>query len=447
MAEDKRKVEQAKKIASKSSNEVRTIYESIEETVFKFFRWISSIIDRLFYSKKYTGLFALLLACLSYFVVTYDNSSAAALSSSKTLSNVSISARYNSESFELLGAPSSCEIVLSGEAANVTNAATKKGYCSINLEGYTEGTHTVKMTASGYGDSVSAVVNPSEVSVTLKKKTTMQFDLSYDYINQNALDSKYILSQPTFLSGSKINIRASQDTLNSISLVKALIDVSGQTADFEIEAPLVAYDKNGKVVDAEIVPSTVTAQVKVSSPHKSVDIKLRPTGKAPEGLAVDSVSMDHQTTEIYASEAILATINEVYVDFDLSTITNEAEIILPVSLPANVSSSDVTMVNVKVELAEVTTKTIKDVSLQYKNNNNNLAVSAIDVDKVDVIVTGSQANLDAFDDESVSVYFDCEGIEPGTYELPLVIECDSNPYVSFALSKNVVNITFVEAGE
>lgn len=446
MAEDKRKVEQAKKIASRTSDS-KTIYESIEEAIFRFFRWTSYVIDRLFYSKKYTGLFALLLACLSYFVVTYDSSSAAALNSSKTLTGVSISARYNSESFELQGVPNSCEVLLSGEAANVTNAATKKGYCSINLEGYTEGTHNVKMTASGYGDNVNAIVTPSEVSVTLKKKTTMQFDLSYDYINQNALDSKYILSQPTFLNGSKINIRASQDTLNSISMVKALIDVAGQSDDFEIEAPLVAYDKNGHVVDAEIVPSTVTASVKISSPHKSVDIKLNPTGKTPEGLAIDTVSMDHQTTEIYASEAILATINEVYVDFDLSTITGDTEIMLPVSLPANVSSSDVTMVNVKVELAEVATRTISGVSLQYKNNNNNLAVSSIDIENVDVIVTGSQSNLDAFDDESVSVYFDCKDLLPGTYELPLIIECDSNPYVSFALSKNVINITFVEAGE
>lgn len=445
MAENKNKVEQAKKIASKSSSDVKTVYESLEEVILRLFRWVSSIIDR-FFSKKYAGLFALVLACLSYFTVTYDSSNNTTLSSSKVLSNVSISSRYNSESFELSGVPSSCEIVLTGEAANVTNAASKKGYCSIDLEGYTEGTHTIKMTATGFGDNVNAVVSPSEVTVTLKKKTTMQFDLSYDYINQNSLDSKYILSQPTFLSGSKINIRASQDTLNSISMVKALIDVANQTKDFEVEAPLVAYDKNGKVVDAEIVPSTVTAAVKLSSPHKTVDIKLKPTGKVPEGLAIDTVSMDHQTTEIYASEAVLATINEVYVDFDLSTITGASETMMPVTLPANVKASDVTMVNVVVTLAEIDTRTIEGVKLQYRNNNNNLAVSSIDFDRVDIEVVGSNSNIEDIVEESIVVYFDCKDLQPGTYELPLYVEYEGNPYINLNLSKGVITITFVEAG-
>ena len=87
------KLETAKKIASKNSGASQ--YETIEENIFKFFRWISSLIDRLFFSNRYLGVLALLLACLAYFVATYD-SSATALSSSKVLNNVAINPRYNS---------------------------------------------------------------------------------------------------------------------------------------------------------------------------------------------------------------------------------------------------------------------------------------------------------------------------------------------------------------
>ena len=198
-----KKLETAKKIAAQGSN--RGQYETIEENILKLFRWVSSLIDRLFFSTRYLGLFALLLACLAYFVATYDSSSNV-LSSSKMLSNVSINARYNSETFELSGLPSACEIVITGEAANVNNAASKKGYCQVDLEGYTEGTHTVKMNAVGYGDNVSTIVSPSEVTITLKKKTTRQFDLTYDFINQNQMDSRYILTEPAFAQGTKINI-------------------------------------------------------------------------------------------------------------------------------------------------------------------------------------------------------------------------------------------------
>ena len=78
--------------------------------------------------------------------LTNENNLITSLSSSKTLNNISVSARYNSESFEVSGLPTGCSIVLTGEAANVNSAATKSGYCLLNLEGLTEGTHTVKTT-------------------------------------------------------------------------------------------------------------------------------------------------------------------------------------------------------------------------------------------------------------------------------------------------------------
>ena len=442
--QDKR-VENAKKIANKNVAS-KSVYEWMEENILKFFRWVSGIIDRLFFSTKYSALFALLLAGLAYFVATYDNSSTA-LTSSKVLSNISVNSRYNAESFELSGAPAACEVVITGEAANVTNAAAKKGYCQIDLEGYTEGSHTVKMSAVGYGDNVNTVVAPSEVTVTLKKKTTMQFDLTYDYINQNLMDSKFILGSPVFNQGSKINIRASQDTLNSIALVKALIDVSGATGDFETEAPIVAYDKNGKTIVAEIVPEKVGVSVKVSSPSNEVAIKLKPQGQAPAGLAIDeAVITDHQTTRIYGPQSVIDTISEVYVNFDMSTITENAnlEIILPISLPNGVNASDVNVVNVKVTLAPIESKQIDSIPLNAINNENNLGISEIDFKDVSVVTSGSAANIEKVEPGDIYVYFEMPE-EPGVYDLPLFVKSDNNPYVSFELQNASVNVTIVEA--
>ena len=439
------KLNTAKKIASRTKN-TRTAYDSLEEGLLRIFRWLSSIIDRLFFSKKYLSFFALLLACLSYFVVTYDSSSLTALSSSKTLTGVSINPRYNSETFEISGVPNSCEVVITGEAANVNTAAAKKGYCQINLEGYTEGTHNIAMSAVGYGDNVNTIVSPSTVTITLKKKTTMQFDLSYDYINQNELDSRYILSIPSFASGTKINIRASQDTLNSIVMVKALIDVAGQSGDFESEAPLVAYDKYGKAVNAEIVPSSVVANVKVTSPSKEVEIKLNVTGSTPNSLAINEVLMDHESTIIYGQQNIIDNISEVYVDFDLSNVTSTKEIMLPVILPTGVRASDVTMVNLSVSLTDAQSIKIDNIPIEYEDNNNNLAISDVDATVVTAIINGSANNIDKVKAEDISVYFSMKDLEPGTYALPLTVVNKANPYVSIELEKQDINVTLVKAG-
>ena len=438
------KLETAKKIASKSANVGQ--YQTIEGNILKFFRWISSLIDRLFFSTKYLGLFALVLAGLTYFVATYDSTNTS-LSSSKVLSSMPINARYNSETFELTNLPSACEIVVTGEAANVNNAASRKGYCQVDLEGYTEGTHTIKMNAVGFGDNVSTIVSPSEVTITLKKKTTRQFDLTYDYINQNQMDSRFILGSPTFQQGTKINIRASQDTLNSIALVKALIDVSGQTGDFSIDAPLVAYDKNGQAVNAEIVPSHVTANVSLSSPSIEVPIVLVPTGQVPVGLAIDDAQItDHQTTRIYAPDSVLNNIKEVTVNLDMSSVTEnvDKEIMLPVNIPDGVSASDVTVVNVKVSLSTIENRTIDNLQLNAHDNYNNMAISEIDLTSVSVVISGSQKNIEAVKADDIEVYFVMPE-EPGTYNLPLYVTINNHPFVNAVLEKANVNLTVVEA--
>ena len=439
------KTENAKKIANKTVAG-KSAYESMEENVLKFFRWISSIIDKLFFSPKYSAVFALLLACLAYFVVTYDNTNTT-LTSSKVLNNVSINSRYNSESFELTGAPTACEIVITGEAANVTNAAAKKGYCQIDLEGYTEGTHTIKMSAVGYGDNVTTVISPSEVTVTLKKKTTMQFDLTYDFINKNLMDTKFILGTPTFNQGTKINIRASQDTLNSIALVKALIDVGGATGDFETEAPIVAYDKNGNAIVAEIVPEKIDVTVSVSSPSNEVAVVLNPVGQAPSGLAIDTAQItDHQTTRIYGPHSIIDTISQVFVNFDMSTVTENAnlEMILPITLPNGVNASDVNVVNVKVTLSTIENRVVENVPLNAINNTNNLGISDISIKQIGVNVSGSANNIGAVKAEDINVYFEMPQ-EPGTYDLPLHVEAKNHPYVNVSLDNAEVHLTVVEA--
>ena len=442
------KLKKAKKIAEKYKDN-GSFFDNIMAYLLKIYRWLSSIVDKLFFNRSYSAIFALVLAIILYGAVNLDSDSLnTALSSSKTISDVTVTTRYNSESFELSGVPTACEITFTGDAANVNNAASKTGYCLINLDGYTEGTHTVDLVASGYGDNVKTIISPSQVTVTLKRKTTAQYDISYDFINTNQLDSKYILGTPTFSTGSsKVNIRASQDTLNSIALVKALIDVSGQTSDFEVDAPLVAYNAKGEVVDAEIVPSTVKASVSITSPHKSVPIKLNVTGEAPSGFSLESVTMDHQTTEIYASEDVLAKVEEVYVNLDLSTITSDAEVIQPVVLPTGVNASEIEMVNLKTTLGKSVTRTIDDLNINSANNDNNYGVSYADTLKVSVTVTGTQSNVDAVSASDFYAYVDFAGLEPGTYDLPVEVKNNSSAYVSVEVNPKSLNITIVNQSE
>ncbi len=436
------KTELANKIA-KQSKKVAHTYEHIEDASMRALRWFSSFIDKVLFNRRYGKIVALVLAVLMYALVNYDSGStvySSGLNYSKNVSDVAVTAKYNTDTFELSGLPTSADITITGDANNVTSSANSKGTVVANLEGLTEGTHTVTLTAEGYGSSVDVKINPSTAVITLKKKTTQQFDLSYDFINQDKMESIYSLGTPQF-EYTKVNVRASSDTLNTIAFVKALIDVSGQTADFTLDAKLMAYDSSGQPVAADIVPSTVSVTVPVTSPNKTVPIEVEVSGVVPDNQAIAGITMDQQTVTIYGPESVLGQIENVVVTLDASTITKDSTILRPIALPTGVNSSNINQITINVTLGERVSKTIEGVKIQYKNNTKNYKASQPNNQTTtSVTVYGTQENVDAVTADNITVYVDMKDAVPGLQEFPLQVDQPSNGLVTYELTQSTYQL-------
>ncbi len=444
---DDDKTRRANQIAAQSQRAVNDTYQHLLDWVMRIVRWFSSLIDKTLFSRNHwMEMFVpLFLAVMMYFVVNYDSTLALytnPLTTAKTLSNVSVTAKYNTDTFELSGLPSSAEVTITGDASNVTSAANAKGMVVADLEGLTEGTHEVKLTTEGYGDSVSVKIDPSNVYITLKKKTTQQFDLSYDFINLEKMDSIYSVGLPVF-EYQKVNVRASKDTLDSISFVKALIDVSGQTSEFTQEARLIAYDVNGQPVNADIFPNTISVTVPVTSPNKTVPIEVEVTGEVPEGKAISSISMDQQTVTIYGAESVLGQIDKVIVTLNASTITKDSTLLRPITLPTGVNSSNINQITMNVTLAEGVSKVIEDVNINYRNNVNNYKASQPDnITTASVTVFGTEENVEKVTADMIYVYVDMKDAKPGINEFTLQVEQPGNGLVRYSLvnSSYILNV-------
>ena len=438
---------------NKKRNSVKNAYTSFVNRILRIFRWFSNIFDRLIYSHGALVVIAITaVVCLSIYLTTGTNT---VVSSSKTLNNVATSAIYNSETFELTGMPDSCNVTIIGDSASVTTASNRSGSCVANLEGYGEGTYNVTINATGYGDSVSTVVEPSQVTLTLKRKTSIEYNVSYDFINQNQMSKKYVLGTPTFADGSdnKVYIRASEDTLKNIAMVKALIDVAGKTESFTVDAPIVAYDASGNVINADISPSTVTMNVEVTSPSKTIPIVLKTTGSLPAGKSINSITLDSQSTVIYGSSDKLASVDSINVTLDLSSITSDSNSIsLPVTLPDGVNTSDISIVNVTVTLADSSTKTITGLPILYKNNTNNYGTEYVrdtsgnDITNATITITGASSVIDSLTADDFNVYIDLNGISTGNVTLKLNVECtsDKESLISYTVEPIEVMLNLVE---
>ncbi len=419
-------------------------YENFENSLIKVFKYFSSFIDKILFNKAFAPLISLFFAIILFASVNSTSIFTSPLRSSIEIDSVPIELRYNNETFEISGQPENCKIILIGDASNVNNAANNSGKCLINLENYTEGEHKIKLDSIGYGSNVSVRIEPSEAVISLKRKTTNKFDVSYDFINADKLDGKYILQIPSF-DTNQVNIRASKDTLNSIAFVKALIDVSDVSASFSKEVNLIAYDKNGEPVRAEINPNKILAEVKVTSPNKRVPIILNTTGEIPNNLVIQEILMDHQSVTIYAPENELSTINYVTVDFDVSTLNRDSNLVLPIILPNNATSSDVTRVNLDIKLAEKTTRTISNVPINYENYDSRFTLSAKNnKSSVDVEVVGALKNIETIKAEDIYVFFDLKDLGEGEHNVRLQIRNNNNSFVSYILKENTIDISLKE---
>ena len=430
------KTELANKIAKQSSR-VADSYRNFENVLYRIIRMFSSFIDKILFNRKHGKLVAFVLAVIMYISVNYNTVQSVytnTLRSSRQIPNVPVEVNYNSDTFEVTGVPTSANITITGDATSVTSAVgSKDGKVIADLEGLTEGTHEVRLSGEGFGNSVNVVVDPTTVVVTLAKKTTQQFNISYDFINQDRMEDVYSPGTPEF-EYTKVNIRASKDTLDSIAFVKALIDVSGQNADFEQDAKLIAYDSSGNPVNADIVPNTVHVKVPVTSPNKSVPIKVQVDGTVPDGKAIDAITMDQQTVTIYGSDTVLANIDNVSVTLDASTLTQDSTVLRPIILPAGVSSASISQVTMNVTLGDAVTKTVAEVPINVKNNVNRYKASQPDnITTVSVEVTGTQANVDAIKPDKINVYIDMSDAKPGLQEFTLHVEQPTGGLVQYIL--------------
>lgn len=443
--EQKEKTELANRIA-RQSKKVASTYEHIENGLFKIFRIFSTWIDHLIFNPKYTKIVSLAIAILLFITVNFNSSSSIfdqPLTSAREISNMNVTAVYNSDVFEVSGIPESANVTVIGDSANVTSAINIGGNVVVDLEGLTEGTHQVKLSTEGFNNNVDINIEPSDAIITLKKKTTREFDISYDFINMDKMNSIYSLGTPEF-SYTKVNVRASKDTLDSIAFVKALIDVTGASGDFSQTARLIAYDANGQPINADIVPSEVEVTVPVSNPNKTVPIEVEVSGTVPNGMAIESIGTDQKSVTIYASDSVLSKIDKVVVTVDASTLTQDTTLVRPITLPTGVNSSNVSQINLDVRLGEGVTKTIDGVAIYFRNNNNNYEFMPVDnKTTTSVNVFGTQSNVDAISAEDISVYFDMTDAIPGVQEFTLTIDQSPGSLVTYSLVENTYEVNVI----
>lgn len=372
-----------------------------------------------------------LLIALGVFFIADSKTTSLVETSAEVLYNQPISASYNEEAYVVEGLPKTVDITLIGRKSDVYLAKQlPTNDITVDLTGLEPGVHKVNLKYKKALSSVEYKLDPSVATIVIYEKVSKEKEINYEVINKDKIDSKLMVEDVT-LSTDKVYIKGNEAKLNEVASVKALIDlknlVDPNVGEQELkDVKLVAYDSNGKKVNVEIVPSKVSATVKITSPQKEVPIRVIPKNykNIVFGKAISNITTDISKVTIYGNSDKLDKITYIPVYVDVSDLKENKDYSITLSKPTGVRAMSENSVKVSVTLGEETTKEINDIYLEYENLGDGLAVQAVDQNstKVTVSVKGVQSVLSELDPTTIKAYVDLKGLQLGEHEIPVEVK-------------------------
>ena len=350
--------------------------------------------------------------------------------SAEVLYDQPISATYNEEAYVVEGLPKTVDITLIGRKSDVYLAKQlPTNDITIDLTGLNPGVHKVNLKYKKALSSVEYKLDPSVATIVIYEKQSKEKEVNYEVINKDKIDSK-LMVEDVSLSTDKVFVKGKEATINEVASVKALVDlknlVDPGVGEQELkDVKLVAYDNKGKKVNVEIVPSKVTATVKIASPQKEVPIRVIPKNykNIVFGKSISSITPNISKVTIYGNSSKLEKISYIPVYVDVSDLKEDKQFALTIKKPTGVRAMSASNVTVSVSLGDEATKDFDNIYLEYENLGDGLVVQAASQDstKVTVSVKGVQKVLSDMDPTTIKAYVDLKGLKAGQHEVPVLV--------------------------
>lgn len=391
-----------------------------------FFKNNTKGLEKFLTTKKSLLVISLLIAFLAFYTLD-KNSSIMMNNYAERIYGEPVTAIYNEEAYVIEGIPKTADVVVIGSKSNIFLAKQypTKGI-SVDLRELSVGTHRVQLKYSQSFGFVDYKIDPSYVTVVIHNKISGKREVNYEILHRESLDSKLDINDVT-LSKTEVTVKGNEETLNKVGYVKALVDlnnlVNPKAGDITLKnCKLVAYDDSGNVVDVEIIPETIDADLKLSSSSKTVPIKVMPKdgGKLALGYAIKSLTPSASSLDIFGNEENIAKVDYVPVYIDINGVSENKTYTVNIDKPAGVRDLSVKTITVSLEVTKESQKEVSDVRIIHQNLDPNLTVittSESDV-KTTVLVKGSEDALKSLDESKIVATIDLSNYtSEGEYEV------------------------------
>lgn len=391
-------------------------------------------------------LYVSLLCAIAVFYLTDSKVISLVDNEAEIITGQKVNIIYNEENYVVEGVPETVDITLIGSKSNLYLAKQIGDHeVVLDLTNYDPGTYKVKLKYNHSMNNVSYKLDPGTVSIKISEKESEIFNLSYDLVNENKLDKKLNISSVK-LDKSEVIVKGSRETLDTISNVKALVDVeaAGLTnkGEYEVDSiKLVAYDHNGnKVNNVEMVPNNISAKVKVESYSVELPVKVITTGNITTGYALNSINSSVTKVTVYGDQSVLDSLTSIEAPIDITGLSTDKTFSgVTLTKPAGVRYMSETTTSVTVTLDQESSKEFAGIVIESKNVASGYSVSALTENDrtITVIAKGVSSALENLEASNIKAYIDLSGYTAGTYEVEVKLQTDDSRYTLVSTTSKV----------
>lgn len=343
--------------------------------------------------------------------------------STEIISDVPIKTYYDTENLVVTGVPETVELTVQGPKNLISQARTLKDFeVYVDLTEVDIGEQRVPILITGISDRISVTIDPAFVNVSVQEKVTQEFRVEPEY-DRDTIGEGYIAETPE-VNPNTVRITGAKDVIESISYVKATVNLNSPISETVTrEANVRVLDRDLNKLDVIVEPEIVEVTIPVKTSSKDVPIEIVREGSSPDGVTIESMTLSQEEATIIADPSILEKTDSVRVEVDISQVTEDTELTLPVIISEGVVSVSPETVKVNIKVDNQDEKTISNIPINIEGTAEQYNVDFINPNDgvTNIIVSGRREAISPISSDDFDLFIDISSLQEGAHEVDIQV--------------------------
>lgn len=289
--------------------------------------------------------------------------------------------------------------------------------------------------------------NNEVLSISLEQRDSQQFRVQIT--TEGELADSYVQGEIT-TQPNIIEVSGGKSKIKRIATISAMVELDGQSSDFETDVTPILYDIDGDVIDSTNVTfSKDTVHVKVRVvPTKSVPVYVEVKGKPAEGYRHIQTDYKPETVMVSGAKADLEKLKSITIPLDIQGAKKDVE--EEIDLTKYIDSSyklleEYSTISIRCVIEKNGKRTFSFVNsdINLKNLPDDLNFSYVDEnERHSITITGGEDDLQKVTLTSLGASIDVAGLGVGrhvvevTFDLPENLKLKSKVRVEVLLTQS-----------